>query len=67
MQDIICGQKLLHFVYLGYDYFIERRKLYASQMSKRNIENGWGAHNFKYEKMTRDEYNLLAKDMKKVL
>jgi glycosyltransferase involved in cell wall biosynthesis len=59
--------KILHFVYLEHKYMTERRRAYYANLSKENLEHGWGAHNKLYSEMTEIEYNGLEKSMVKVL
>lgn len=59
--------KILHFVYLEYKYMTDRRRAYYGQLSKENLEKGWGAHNKAYSEMSEKEYNELGKTMGTVL
>jgi glycosyltransferase involved in cell wall biosynthesis len=59
--------KTLHYKYLGLDYVIQRRKLMAERMSKRNKELGLGFHAFWSFKQQTEKFNKLLQDSIKVI
>jgi len=46
VEKVMCEISILHYLYIGWEYFDGRRSSYKPRMSAVNIENGWGSYIF---------------------